>query len=278
MSKTTLVIPLVSTGNVPQLAVDLILHSLSDEFKFIESLDSTFVHPFVGPLDYVCNQLKPVLFQSSPQKRYSTALEMFYNEERSLYVLQQRTPVIQGYMNNFIKEIVVPLVEKYKITEVVILDSFGVLDEDVMSVASLSSRINNKYFSDGICDLRSVGDMIERFGRNLQLDERSRGEISTSLFSFTSESAQQEISTTQQIFKFAYHLLNATSSSLECIKYCSAFVHEGDNSEDAHLLCQHLPNIVGSLGQITKLTPPISWKGVYGSKPIPSTFDEGIYI
>ena len=122
----TLIVPLVSTGNVPQLALDLLLHSLSSEFDFVKSLDSTFVHPFVGPLDYVLDQQVPVLFsKTAPQKIYSTALELYYNESKDLYVLQQRTPVIQGYLNNLIKETILPLIDEFKIEDVVILDSFG---------------------------------------------------------------------------------------------------------------------------------------------------------
>ncbi|QLG74661.1 hypothetical protein HG535_0G05440 [Zygotorulaspora mrakii] len=277
MSKT-LLIPLVSTGNVPQLTIDLVLHSLADEFQFVTSLDSTYIHPFTGPLDYVYEQQRPVLFTSSPDKRYSTGLELFYSDQSSLYVLQQRTPIIQGYVNNFIKEVIVPLVVEYNIREVVIVDSFGVLDEDVMATASVSFRTSSNFFSDGICEVRSVGDMIQRFQSGLHLNEESTNEISTSLFTFTANSVQQEISTNQQIFKFAYHLLNATAPNLESIKYSSVFVHEGDNSEDAHLFCDHLPEIIHSLTKISTLTPPISWKGVYGSRPIPASFVDGIYI
>lgn len=274
----TLVIPLVSTGNVPQLTVDLILHSLSSEFDFVKSLDSTYLHPFVGPLDYVFDQSEPVLFsESSPQKVYSTALELFYNKARRLYVLQQRTPIIQGYSNNFVKEVISPLIAEYQVDEVVILDSFGALDEDVVA-ASIPCRTNNDYFSDGICEVRSIGDMIREFEQSMHLNSESSLRAASSLFTFTPESVQQEISIKQQVFKFVYHLLNSPLVSLKHIKYCSAFVHEGDNSEDAHLLCDHLPLIIQTFDKIKKHTPPVSWKGVYGSRPIPSSFEEGLYI
>lgn len=275
----TLVIPLVSTGNVPQLTVDLLLHSLSSEFNFVKSVDSTHLHPFVGPLDYVLDQPGPVLFsKTAPGKTYSTALELFYNESKRVYVLQQRTPVIRGYLNNYVKDIVIPLVEEYKIEEVVILDSFGALDQDVVEATTLSARTSSNFISDGNCEVGSVADIVRNFQQSLNLSQRSISSLPCSLFTFSPQGIQQEISTKQQVFNFAYHLLNASLSSLKHIRYCSAFVHEGDNSEDAHLLCDHLPHVIDSLGKLPVHTPPVSWKGVYGSRPIPSSFDEGIYV
>lgn len=278
----TLLIPLVSTGNVPQLTTDLVLHSLSEEFQFVRDLDSTYLHPFVGPLDYVFEQLKPVLFSKrDSNKSYSTALELFYSESKSLYVIQQRTPVIQGYLNNFVKEVICPLVQELSIRDVVILDSFGALDEEIVANTSRTSKTNN-FYSDAVCEVRSVGEMVREMESGLQLnpspEQQSSNNIVSSLFRFTSDSVQQEVSTRQQAFKFAYHLLNSPFSELQRIKYCSAFVHEGDNSYDAHLLCDHLPNVIDGFTKINVHTPPVSWKGVYGTRPIPTSFDEGIYI
>lgn len=275
----TLIVPLVSTGNVPQLALDLLVHSLSSEFDFVKSLDSTFVHPFVGPLDYVLDQHVPVLFsKTAPQKIYSTALELFYNESKDIYVLQQRTPVIQGYLNNLIKETILPLIDEFKIEDVVILDSFGPLDDDVLEATTVPARRGTNLISDGTCEVGSVTDVIRSFEQSLNLNQGSELHLPSSLFKFTPDSLQQEISSKQQIFHFAYHLLNGKSPYLKQIKYCSAFVHEGDNSEDAHLLCDHLPVVIESLDKLFKHTPPVSWKGVYGLRPVPIAFDEGIYV
>lgn len=276
----TLLIPLVSTGNVPQLTTDLVLHSLSKEFQFVKDLDSTYLHPFVGPLDYVSEQQEPVLFnKSNVAKVYSTAIELFYNDSKSLYVIQQRTPVIQGYLNNFVKEVICSLVQEFKITDVVILDSFGALDEDVVAHTSRASKTDS-FFSDAVCNVRSVGEVVQEMESGLRLNSspEQQSNIISTLFQFTSDSVQQEVSTRQQSFKFAYHLLNSQVSELQRIKYCSAFVHEGDNSYDAYLLCDHLPSVIDGFPKINIHTPPISWKGVYGTRPIPASFDEGIYI
>ncbi|EDO19641.1 hypothetical protein Kpol_1018p181 [Vanderwaltozyma polyspora DSM 70294] len=276
---TVLVIPLVSTGNVPQLSTDLILHTLSNEFQFVQAVDSTFVHPFVGPLDYVFGQDDPELYKNVPHKQYSTGLELFHNESKDLYVLQQRSPVIQGYLNNFIKRSIVPLLNKYGIDEVVIVDSYGALDEDVLVPSSIATR-NGNPFSLGVIDLNSIGDMSRVFDTSLNLGENSNqtSNIASTLFTFTEQSLQQEISTRQEVFKFVYHLLNSQLNSLKTIKYCSLFVHEGDNSYDASVLCEYLPQAIDKLNKLENLQAPVSWKGVYGQNPIRTAFDEGIYM
>lgn len=281
----TLILPLVSTGNVPQLATDLILHSLSSEFEFVKTLDSSFLHPFVGPLDYSLHEGEPILYRKShPTMKYSSALELFVNDKMDLYVIQQRTPIIQGYLNNFITDVIVPLINELKVTNVTIMDSYGSLDENVIArnIKPPSGVMIDSFFSLGICKVKSVNEMIEGFESvlNLQVDPDTALHYTNSLFHFTPTSCQNEISTEQQIFKFTYHLLNSSSvSTLEEIKYASLFVHEGDNSLDAKLLCDHLPELANQSSlKITEFKEPISWKGVYGFREIPSTFDEGIYI
>ncbi|CCF60611.1 hypothetical protein KAFR_0K02550 [Kazachstania africana CBS 2517] len=291
--QTTLLLPLVSTGNVPQLSVDLILHSLSDEFEFVKSIDSTFLHPFVGPLDYGIDQTEPVLYTQSSfletpsVKKFSTALELFYNKSKRVYVLQQRTPTIQGYLNNFIKDTLIPLIKELQITNISVLDSFGPLDEKIIKRKLQSNNHNHKnidpFFSMGVCELQSIGNLVSNFDSTLrlQMDPDTSLHYTNSIFKFTPSSLIDEISTDQPIFKLTYHLLNDQNlTNLKEVKYCTLFVHEGDNSIDAKLFCEHLPDLINSSSdcKITKFRTPISWKGVYGFSELPSTFEEGIYI
>ncbi|CCE65992.1 hypothetical protein TPHA_0O00200 [Tetrapisispora phaffii CBS 4417] len=273
----SLILPLVSTGNVPQLCVDLLLHSVSDEFEFLANVDSTYLHPFVGPLDHLAGQDSPVLYAKTPSKKYTTPMELFATRDKEVYVLQQRTPVIEGYLNNFVKTVLVPLVMKLEIDEIVILDSFGSLDEDLAVPSSISTRCGNP-LSVGTINVSSISDMSNIFESNLHLDTDTMQHVSKSLYNFAEDSLQREVSTSQQIFKYTYHLLNSQITSLKEIKYCSLFVHEGDNSYDAQTLCQKLPEIVPNLPVISSFKPPISWTGVYGFNPAPTAFDEGLYM
>jgi proteasome chaperone 2 len=49
-----LIIPSVSCGNIPQLTVDLLIHSL--DFSLVSRLDDSYLHPFASPVDHVEGQ------------------------------------------------------------------------------------------------------------------------------------------------------------------------------------------------------------------------------
>lgn len=59
----TLILPVISVGFVPSLAVDLLVHSPALDFSYVASLDGTECVPFVGPAD------------DPPADHISTALE-----------------------------------------------------------------------------------------------------------------------------------------------------------------------------------------------------------
>lgn len=315
----TLVLPLVSTGNVPQLTVDLILHSFDDDFHFVEDLNSKYLHPFVGPLDHTfdsnndtSNNNSPSLYSSSltdiknqRPKLYSSALELFSNKDRSVYILQQRTPIIQGYINNFIIEVLSPLINRLKIRKLSILDSYGVFDTNIvtsfrMNNSNNNDTNNNHYLTSaisntistntatnisiGTCNVNSINDITSNFQQslNLKFDSNSNLHYTSQFFKFNLSDPIQEISTNQTIFKIVYHLLNNLNSSLSEIKYFTMLVHEGDNSMDAKYFVRScLPMIINekySVSRDSQFKIPISWMGVYGMTDIPSTIEEGIYI
>lgn len=51
MQGTTLLLPAVSIGSVPQLAIDLLLHHPDLKLRKVGRLDPSFCFPFVGPSD-----------------------------------------------------------------------------------------------------------------------------------------------------------------------------------------------------------------------------------
>lgn len=268
----SLVLPLVGTGNVPQLAVDLLLHSVPG-FEYVCSLGQEYLYPFAGPLDHVVGE--PAKLYNGAT--YSTALELFYCKEREMYVVQQRTPVIPGYMNNFVVEVVIPVIQKYEIDELVVLDSFGALDIEAVA----PSPATGAFFNVGTCELDSISDLVNKFEQTLSLNNDSQR---VNAFKFDPEGLQQDISTDQDIFKMVYHLTNAVATTetlakkLKLITYCSTFVHEGDNSEDAYVFYNNLMvRLPSQFPKIETFKAPVSWKGVYGFTDAPTAFDEGIY-
>lgn len=282
-----LVLPLVSTGNVPQLTVDLLLHSFNEDFHFVEDLDSKYLHPFVGPLDHTSSDTQFKLYANQPNKKFSSALELFTNKDQSIYIIQQRTPIIQGYLNNYIQELIIPLIAKLNIATVSILDSYGAFDNNI--ITSLRNNSNNNNLSNisiGTCDVNSLDNIVDNFDQslNLKYDSNSTLHYTTQFYQFNNTSPLQEISTNQAIFKITYHLLNnITTSSLKEIKYFNVLVHEGDNSLDAKYMIKNcLPQVVNNnkftITDDTQFKIPISWMGVYGMGQVPSSIEEGIYI
>lgn len=88
-----LVIPSVSIGNVPQLALDLVIHTYG--FQLVNSLDDEVLAPFVGPLDYV---------QGAPQPQdIATAMQLFQLNDD--FILQIRSPPLPGQKQKFVNSV-----------------------------------------------------------------------------------------------------------------------------------------------------------------------------
>ncbi|KAG0675250.1 hypothetical protein C6P41_003686 [Kluyveromyces marxianus] len=272
---STLLIPLVSTGNVSQLCVDLVLHSNSEEFQFVKELDSIWLHSFLGPLDFVDGSSKPLYHEcKNSGKRFTTPIELFYNKRLDLYVLQQRSPIISGYENQFFKEVIIPLVDELNIASIVVLDSAGALDPSVPF-----SGINyQNLFATARCQLESLDSIALQLQTRLSIQDDEQSLVNK-IFHFDAASFQHSFSVDQPVFKLFHHLLHnqsGSSRSLKNVTYLSKIVHEGDNSWDAFQTCEKLAELIPNLvnGQ---LTTPVSWKGVYGARPIALGFEKGLY-
>lgn len=87
-----LLVPSVSTGNVPQLALDLLIYTYG--FKLVKSLDDEHLYPFAGPLD---GTALPVA------RGLTTACQLFQLDDISL--IQLRSPPIYGHKNKFIESL-----------------------------------------------------------------------------------------------------------------------------------------------------------------------------
>jgi len=86
----TLVVPVVSTANIAQLAVDLLIASLS--LRLIGVFDSHDLVPVVGG-------------REDGEEGVSTPLELFGKEGRDIVVIQQRSPVLVSRKQEFIDEL-----------------------------------------------------------------------------------------------------------------------------------------------------------------------------
>ncbi|EJS43009.1 YKL206C [Saccharomyces arboricola H-6] len=251
-----LVLPLVSVGNIPQLCVDWLLNSQSSEWEYLEALDSKYLVEFIGPLDRPEDDGESLY--KDVNKKYSSALEVFYNKKWDIYTIQQRTPLVSvNYLNNFIVEIILPLLNKYNVSEICIWDSLSAMEDENGVIVH-----PHEVFSVGEFHFDDEADLLSK----LHLDDQD-SKVNNWL-QFTPTSFQDKISIDQPIFKILFQILNASQRphALHTIKYCSCLANEGDNSVDSQQFLQWIisQKIVTSLPPIEKFVRPISWQGVYG--------------
>ncbi|KAH3902821.1 uncharacterized protein SCODWIG_02220 [Saccharomycodes ludwigii] len=311
---STLIIPLVSTGNVPQLTVDLLLHNEHTNYKYVKDLNAQFLHPFLGPLDKLSGEQGISKLYTNDDastsskinvKQFSTPIELYYSKKENTYIIQQRTPIVPTYENNFINSAILPLLKEYKneIKKIIVLDSIGPYEMQVADNNNDSDNsiyIEDKIFSSRVSigeknDSNSIEDIDKKYLALSLLSSPSDTAIKSNnidklLLNFTSrkENFQLGLDRTRFAFKLIYHILHF-NIHLD-LSYFDMFVYEGDNSQDAAYLVEILytynyKNMVSenSANRIKKLTikdlsPPISWKGLYGFGEVPDSMEQGLYI
>jgi len=234
---SSLIIPSISIGNVPQLVVDLLIHNL--DLKLIARLDSLFLYPFASPVDYVDGKQSNVKPGS-----ISTALELYYNEELKLSVIQQRSPILPDYTQNFL-DYLLSLVKDIGFNKVILLDSN---DE------ALKGDIN-------------FGKPLELYSNELEERFKSLKVSNTSDLDKVKESFTPLINA----------LVNETNKIKEVtLQALLMYVYEGDNFFDAQIFVKEVLNLL-AIDQPKTFAQPISWEGVYGDRPIPTNFEEGMF-
>ena len=119
---STLILPIVSIGNVPQLTVDLLVYNLPG-VKLVGRLDNTWIYPFSAAPDYTEDgDGKPDDTVNSPVST-CTGLEVYYCSRFNLTIVQQRSPIISGCAQRFYKDMLVPFVELCEFKNVLVLQS-----------------------------------------------------------------------------------------------------------------------------------------------------------
>ncbi|KAI5965311.1 uncharacterized protein KGF55_001532 [Candida pseudojiufengensis] len=109
LQTSTLILPTISIGNLPQLTVDLLINNFN--FVKIGYLNDLYLYPFASPIDYVSNPIEGI----------SHAIEVYYSKDLNLTVVQQRSPIIPSYTTPFINEVIVPFIQNFK--QVIVLNS-----------------------------------------------------------------------------------------------------------------------------------------------------------
>lgn len=130
-----LVVPAVSAGNVPQLAVDLLIHTFGA--KLVDRLDGKYVYPFAGPRDYVKGEDAPA--------GVSTAIEVY--KTHGVSIVQMRAPTLPGCRTRFVQEVLLPYMQKHGFSELVVL---GSSNAGMRETISADDRI--RIYSNGVSE------------------------------------------------------------------------------------------------------------------------------
>lgn len=227
---TTLVIPSISVGNVPQLTVDLLLHNF--DFKLVTHLDSQLLYPFASPVDYTDGHVPP-------PGSVSTALEVYFDEERKLAMIQQRSPILPGFGKNFL-DYISQWIKDSQFGKVVVIDS-----NDCTLRTNLDVQNPVEIFSN---------DLNEQF-KQFTIEQQENEELSFSAYSKALIDNLKEYTTVFAIVMFVY---------------------EGDNRVDSSVLGMDVLKLL-TLDQPVEWKQPKSWDALYGDRPLPLGLEEGIY-
>lgn len=244
---STLIIPSISIGNVPQLAIDLLIHTYN--FVKIGNLDSIYLYPFSSPIDTAPD---PEIVERT--KGVSGALEVYYNDKLKVSIIQQRSPILPSFTSTYINEVIIPFLAGGKFSEVLILDSSdaGLLED----------------FQPGKIQVYTNEDLLNNSLGSLNILKKDAIQLS-SKYSY-------DHSVYAGLLIKALDELNLKSESSIDLNVLVAYVYEGDNFQDGEILANKVNSIL-DLEQITSWIKPLSWLGAYGDKPVPNAMEEGLF-
>lgn len=247
LHKSTLIIPSISLGNVPQLAIDLLIQNF--DFIKVGSLDSLYLYPFASPIDTSSTSQGHIHTEG-----ISSALDVYYSESHKVTIIQQRSPIIPTFCKNHVSEIISPFISQFSFENIIILDS---------SDAGLVEQ-----FAPGTIQVYTNEDLLNRSLESLNILKRDTIQLSSNIPYGHSLYARNLIQGIDDIN-------NGSEIKLD-LNVLVTFVYEGDNFYDAKILANKLVSII-KLESVKSWSKPISWLGAYGDKPVPNAMEEGLF-
>lgn len=296
----TLILPLVSAGNVPQLTTDLILENNSS-LKLIENYFSTdikvLLHSFAG-------------FETD---KVLSGVELYQDDVNKVIVVQQRSPIIAPFELKFYQKMFEQIIfnkdSKFynNVSKVIILDSISGSDPYIdmiksakydnlyqlpanlkVAVSKVNKDVDQEYFTKMNESLTKYYNEVNQSIKNQKSQYADVNfqsneilpQLNDSILKFEDDSFQQRIMIESNVLKIVASLFSSSSSAELDISYLNMLVYEGDNSVDARdyllILAEKLLSQVGSL-QKDKLNTPASWVNIYGTKHLTKELRESIY-
>lgn len=241
LADSTLIIPSISIGNIPQLANDLLIHSLN--FIKIGSLNDTYLYPFASPID--------TLADIGQKKGISTAVEVYHNKELKLTIIQQRSPIISGCTKTYVNEVILPFIKETKMLKFLILDS-----SDAGLVENLSPGTIDFYTNEDLLN-KSLETLKIGLGEAIQL-------------------RNDDYSHSSYIRSLIMYLHSGDLSADFEVNVLVSYVYEGDNFFDGEHLANKTIEVL-NLSPIENWIRPRSWSGVFGDRQVPNAMEEGLF-
>ncbi|KAI7860587.1 PAC2 family-domain-containing protein [Circinella umbellata] len=138
LADSTLILPSVSIGNVPQLACDLVINTLQpDRVGFISN---EAVMPIAGPRENGSG--------------VSLAVEVFQTKDQQWTIVQQRAPTFKGTRRQYIRDLVA-FIQKYRFGRVIILTS---ADASLRNDLQITSATPFRYIGSSVNGITELED------------------------------------------------------------------------------------------------------------------------
>ncbi|KAG5513905.1 hypothetical protein PMAC_000527 [Pneumocystis sp. 'macacae'] len=225
--QTKLIIPVVSIGNVPQLAVDLLIHSARLSRKII--LDHSLLYPFAG-----AREDAGVSFCGG----VATALDVFGNSE--ITVIQQRSPVLPGKKKDFVQNVLIPFIKKGKFNEILVLGSTDATRRNDAEIKGPKEFVLSTF--------QTISELSEYF--------------STLKLISASEKRFPKLPSSGALIPLLEHALFQNIPMTALVMY----VMEGDNTEDAKQMAKLAAKAYKLDNLSENLQSPQSWEYLFGKK------------
>jgi len=302
----TLLIPAVSIGNVPQLCIDLLLHTLPiQNADAVAILKSNALIPCIGSSDFndFDDEAKNEHIRaenrnqkSTSNKIRSTNLQLFQldpNAQTPLYIIQQRSPILQGLASTYAADLAKLIHADLHATDTVMVLSSPASGRRDAQMSRTSIGFHSNGAGSGIEEYSDMRIMMtsHMVRKNSELVHRAKamgmglpeGTDASNTLGWDSSSAREEIATDAEVESMTmphFFAANRKGSFVRgFLEACEAlgvsllivvvFVHEGDNRMDAVRAASAVSRLL-ALGSDSQYAvnwrSPKSWEYLYGAR------------
>ncbi|KAJ1977379.1 hypothetical protein H4R33_006231 [Dimargaris cristalligena] len=282
---STLIVPAISIGNVPQLCCDLVISTL--RLERVGFLNDPNVTPFVGPKAY-----------DHARSNLSTALEVFQCSTGKFTVIQQRAPILRKQQRAFVENLA-QFITDGSFTRVVLLSTIDATLRDDRQLTEGSSApfqyLPTTAASAGFLALfdqlqipRLDGDITKDYSPWFRSRSRGQGRkppspettpgSSNLAQDYSQLSLHDQAKPTHRMWTphipggGIAHQLHQVCERLQLpLVVLLEFVAEGDNIPESILMANGLHSLLGLLSPTGELgsqewVPPGSWHSFYSTR------------